>query len=83
MGATVAYQLLLIALIFVRPDLGPPGTQSASGSLGATAGSCRGHFSFRRWAIEPCLRCSGRSSVAPWAVWALAYSSSAWWVRPA
>jgi len=48
MGATVAYQLLLIALIFVRPDLGPPGTQSASGSLGATAGSCRGHFSFRR-----------------------------------
>ena len=31
MGATVAYQLLLIALIFVRPTWRPPGTQSTNG----------------------------------------------------
>ena len=35
MGATVAYQLLLIALIFVRPTWRPPGTQSTNGPLGA------------------------------------------------
>lgn len=47
MGAIVAYQLLLIALIFLGRTWRPPGTPSANGPLGATVGSCRGHFSFR------------------------------------
>ncbi len=46
-----SYQALLIALIFLRPDLtgsSLPGTQSANGPSGPTAGLCQVRFSFRQ-----------------------------------
>ena len=54
-AAIVTYQVLLIALIRIRPDLDLPGTPSASGLSAPTAGSCQGHFSFQQRATRPYL----------------------------
>lgn len=51
MVAIITYQLLLIVLIFLRPDLAP-GTQSANGPSGPTAGLCQLPFLFQDRAIR-------------------------------
>jgi hypothetical protein len=55
-AAIVTYQVLLMTLIRIRPDLDPAWHTISEWAIGPpTAGSCQGHFSFQQRATPPYL----------------------------